>query len=57
MLNNCSQGSFVHEAVLKQLGVKGNKTILSLKTLHGGRSENTSAIVGMQVKGINGDGT
>ena len=56
MLDNCSQGSFVHEAVLKQLGVKGTKTTLSLKTLHGERSENTSAIVGMQVKGINGHG-
>ena len=46
MLDNCSQGSFVHEAVLKQLGVKGDKTTLSLKTLHGERSENTSAIAG-----------
>ena len=56
MLDNCSQGSFVHEAVLKQLGVRGPKTTRSLKTLHGERSENTSAIAGMQVKGINGDG-
>ena len=38
MLDNCSQDSFVHEAVLKQLGVKGTKTALSLKTLHGDRS-------------------
>ena len=56
MLDNCIQGSFVHEAVLKQLGVKGTKTTLSLKTLNGERSENTSAIAGMQVQGINGDG-
>ena len=53
MLDNCSQGSFVHEAVLKQFGVKGTKTTLSLKTLHGERSKNTSAIAGMQVKSIN----
>ena len=32
MFDNCSQSSFVHEAVLKQLGAKGNKTTLSLKT-------------------------
>ena len=56
MLDNCIQGSFVHEVVLKQLGVKGTKTTLSLKTLNGERSENTSAIAGMQVQGINGDG-
>ena len=56
MLDNCSHGSFVHEAVLKQLGVKGTKTTLSLKTLHGERSENAIAITGMQVKGISEDG-
>ena len=53
MLDNCSQGPFVHEAVLKQFGAKGTKTTLSLKTLHGERSKNTSAIAGMQVKSIN----
>ena len=56
MLDNCSQGLFVHEAILKQLGVKGTRTTLSLKTLHGERSENTSEIARMKVKGINGDG-
>ena len=53
MLNNCSK--FAHEAVLKQLSVKGIKTTLSLKTLHGERSENTGEISGIQVKGMNGD--
>ena len=52
ILDNCSQGSFVYEAVL---GVKGTKTTLSLKTFHRKRSENTSAIPGIQAKGINGD--
>ena len=55
MLDNCSQGSFAHEAILKQLGVKGTKTTLSLNTLRGERSENSSAIAGMQVKRIIGD--
>ena len=32
-----------------------NQDTLSLKTLHGERSENTSAIEGMQIKGISGD--
>ena len=56
MLDKCCHGSFVHEAVLKQLGVKRTKTTLSLKTLHGERSENTSTITDMQIKGINEDG-
>ena len=55
MLDNCSQVSFVYEAILKQLGVKGTKTTLRLKTLHGERSKNTRTIAGMQVKCINGD--
>ena len=55
MLDNCSQGLFVHVDVLKQLEVKSIKTTLSLKTLHGGRLENTSAIAGMRVKEINRD--
>ena len=46
----------VHEAVLKQIGVKGTKTDLNLRILHGEKSENTSAIAFMQVKRIKGDG-
>ena len=34
MLDNCSQGSFIHNLV-KELGVHGMKTTLNLKTLHG----------------------
>ena len=49
MLDNCSQVSFVHEAALKQFGVKGTKTTLSLKALRGERSEHTSAIEDIQV--------
>lgn len=46
----------VHETVLKQHRVRGTKTTLSLKSLHGERSENKNAVAGMQVKGIKGDG-
>ena len=34
MLDNCSQGSFIHNLV-KELGVHGMKTTLNLKTMHG----------------------
>ena len=35
MLDNCSQGSFIHDNLVKELGVHGMKTTLNLKTLHG----------------------
>ena len=35
MLDNCSQGSFMHDNLVKELGVHGMKTTLNLKTLHG----------------------
>ena len=38
VIDNCSQGLFVHEAVPKQLGVKGTKTTSCLKALNGERS-------------------
>ena len=50
MPDNCRQGSFVYEVALKQIGVKGAKTTLSLNTLYEERSENTSAIVVLQVR-------
>ena len=57
VLGNWNQGSLVHEDVLKELGLKATKTTLSMKTLHGEGSEDTSAIAGMQVKGMNGNGS
>ena len=39
MLDNCSQGSFIHNLLVKKLGVTGSKTIINLKTLHGEQSE------------------
>ena len=35
MLDNCSQGPFIHDSLLKKLGVNGSKTTVHLKTLHG----------------------
>ena len=57
MLDNCSQGSFIHDVLLEQLGANGIKTTLNLKTLNGERSENTLAIEGLKVCGVNGDGS
>ena len=35
MLDNCSQGSFIHDNLVKELGVNGMKTTLNRKALHG----------------------
>ena len=35
LLDNCSQGSLIHDNLVKELGVHGMKTTLNLKTLHG----------------------
>ena len=50
MLDNCSQGSFIHENLVKEIGIRGMKTTLNLNTLHEERTENT-----MVVEGIKGD--
>ena len=39
MLDNCSQGSFIHDNLVKELGVHGMKTTLNLKTLHGKKKQ------------------
>ena len=55
VLDNFSQGSFIHENLVKEIGVRGMKTTLNLKTLHGERTENTMTLDGIKVTGINGD--
>ena len=39
MLANCSQGSFINDKLVKELGVHGMKTNLNLKTLHGEKQQ------------------
>ena len=39
MLDNCSQGSFIQEALVKKMQTSGRKTTLNLKTLNGERSQ------------------
>ena len=55
MLDNCSQDSFIHENLVKEIGVRGMKTTLNLKTLHGERIENTMVVEGIKVTGMNDD--
>ena len=44
MLDNCSQGSFILDSLIKKLGVTGSKTTINLKRLHGVRSEKTVSV-------------
>ena len=37
MLDNYSQGSFIHNSLFRKRGVTGSKTTINLKTLHGAR--------------------
>ena len=57
MLDNCSQGSFIHDNLVKELGVHGMKTNLNLKTLHWKKIESTMVVEGIQVTGMSGDGS
>ena len=47
MLGNCSQGSFIKDEIIEDLGISGRKLKLSLKTLTGEKSEDTEAIDGL----------
>ena len=49
MLDNCSQGSFIHDSVVKKLGVTGSKATINLKTLQGVISEKSVSVEGIKV--------
>ena len=51
LLDNCSQGSFIQEALVKKMQTLGRKITPNLKTLNGERSESTIAIDGLQIAG------
>ena len=52
MLDNCSQGSFIQEDLMKELDISGQRLKLSLKTLTGEKLEDLMAIDGLIVSGI-----
>ena len=57
MLDNCSQGSFIHDNLVKELEVHGIKTTLNIKTVYGEKTESTMVLEGIKVTGISGDGS
>ena len=52
MLDNCSQVSFIRDDLIEDLQITGRKLQLSLKTLTGEKLEDTMAIDGLIVSGI-----
>ena len=55
MLGNCSQGSFIHDNLVKEFGVHGMKTTLNIKTLHEEKTESTMIVEGILVTGMSGN--
>ena len=55
MLDNCSQGSFVNENIIEELGITGRKLKLSLMTLMSEKSKELEAVNGLIVSGISCD--
>ena len=57
MLDNCSQGSFIHDNLVKEIGVHGMKTILNHKKWRGQKIENNMVVKDIKVTGMSGDGS
>ena len=57
MLHKCSQGYFIQDNLVKELGVHGMKITLNLKTLYGGKTNSTMVVEVIQVTGMSGDGS
>ena len=51
-LDTCSQGSFIKDDIIEDLGISGRKLKLSLKTLTGEKSEDNEAADGLIVSAV-----
>eukprot|EP00112_Aurelia_sp_Birch-Aquarium-sp1_P014426 Seg3112.1 transcript_id=Seg3112.1/GoldUCD/mRNA.D3Y31 product="hypothetical protein" protein_id=Seg3112.1/GoldUCD/D3Y31 len=52
MLDNCSQGTFIHEDILDVLKVKGVKTTVTVKTMTGEDTEGSVCLDNLTVSGL-----
>ena len=57
MLDNCSQGSFIHDNLVKEIGVHGMKTILNHEKWRREKIENNMVVKDIKVTGMSGDGS
>ena len=49
LLDTCSQGTFVTEDLIRELGVSGIKTSINIKTLNGNQKQSSSLLQGLMV--------
>ena len=52
MLDNCSQGTFIHEDIVDALKVKGVKTTVTVKTMTGEDTEESISLDNLTVSGL-----
>ena len=52
MLDNCSQGSFIKDEIIEDLGIPGTKLKLSPKAVNGEKSEDTEAVDGLIIPAV-----
>ena len=50
LLDSCSQGTFVLEKVVNNLGVKGRQTSITIKTINGEITNKTTLVKGLKVR-------
>ena len=55
LLDSCSQGTFILETLINNLGVKGQRTSITIKTLNGEVTNKTMVVKGLRVISGNGD--
>ena len=53
--DSCSQGTFILDQLANELGISGRKTSLTIKTLNGEFTSNSTAIEGLKVASISKD--
>ena len=51
-LDNCSQGSFIKNQIIEDLGILATKLKLTLKTLTGEKAEDTEAVDGLIISAV-----
>ena len=57
MLDNCSQGSFIHQDVLENFDIKGTNTTICIKTMTGTITEESKVVEDFMVSDVNGINT
>ena len=55
LLDSCTQGTFILERLINNLGVKGQKTSITINILNGDVTNKAMVMKGLKVTNVNGD--